>query len=87
MNYRLELSASAKRYLVRAPRPTQLRISHRLEQLCEDPMAALISKALKGPGRIRSSRLGDLRILYTVDEQIYLLSVSRIGPRGDVYRG
>ena len=87
MNYTYRLSKAAERYFGRSDPSTQLRISHRLEQLCEDPLAALISKALKGPGRIRSSRLGDLRILYTVDEQIYLLSVSRIGPRGDVYRG
>jgi mRNA-degrading endonuclease RelE of RelBE toxin-antitoxin system len=46
-----------------------------------------ISKALSGRGGQRSSRVGNLRILYFVNDVVHVLDVTDIGPRGDIYGG
>ncbi len=87
MRYSYSLSRAAERYFGRLPQVQRNRLSHRLEQLCEDPYDASISKALIARSGQRSSRVGDLRILYFVDDTIHVVDVSDIGPRGDIYDG
>jgi mRNA interferase RelE/StbE len=77
-----------ERYVSRLDRRRQREIALRLRLLCEDPYASGISKALHGrlAGQ-RSSNLGNLRIIYEVDDTIRVLDVVDIGPRGDIYKG
>ena len=35
----------------------------------------------------RRARLGSLRILFLVDDEVHIVDVTEIGPRGDVYKG
>ena len=86
MTYELTLSASASSYIRRQPRDIQRRIARRLDQLREDPLDLAHSKPLKSRRGQRSSRIGNLRIIFTVEDVIRLVSVSEIGPRGDIYR-
>ena len=85
MNYTVELSSEAQSYLRRLGPRAKQRIAHRLGQLGEDPFDASMSKPLVGRGGQRSSRIGDLRILYFVDREVRIVDVSDIGPRGGVY--
>ena len=73
------------RYVSRLEPRRQREIALRLRVLCEDPYNAEISKALHGrlAGQ-RSSDLGNLRIIYEVDDTIRVLDVIDIGPRGDI---
>ena len=84
MSYRVELARSARTYLDRLDRPTQERIGRLIDQLMEDPHTA--SKPLTGPGRRRSARVGRYRVIFTVDSGD-IVNISRIGSRGQVYRG
>jgi mRNA-degrading endonuclease RelE of RelBE toxin-antitoxin system len=86
VKYTYTLARSAERYFGRLPVNQRNRISHRLEQLCEDPYDASISKQLAARGGQRSSRVGDLRILYFVEDEIRVVDVTDIGTRGQVYR-
>jgi mRNA-degrading endonuclease RelE of RelBE toxin-antitoxin system len=86
VRYALSLSSSARSYIRRQDRKTQQRLTHRLEQLREDPYDASISKQLAARGGQRSSRVGDLRILYFVEAEIRVVDVTDIGTRGQVYR-
>ncbi len=58
----------------------------RFELLCSDPFNSSYSKRLQG-SELRSSRVGELRIVYAVYEDEILVFIERIGPRGQVYRG
>ncbi len=59
----------------------------RLEEIGSDPYDRLISKALHGRlAGMRSSRVGAYRILYYVDDEVRIVDVTDIGPRGDVYK-
>jgi mRNA interferase RelE/StbE len=60
----------------------------RVELICEDPFNGNVSKPLQGRlDGTRSSRVGELRIIFEVVQGELLVSVVKIGPRGDVYRG
>ena len=84
MTFRYRLSAHAERYLRRAERARQAQLFERIHRICEDPYNPDISKQLHRASRMRTSRVGSLRILYYVEEEIRVVEVAEIGPRGDV---
>lgn len=87
MTWELRFSRSAQSYLARLDARAALRVSQRLDRIAADPRDPSISKPLRHPERARSSRLGDLRIIYyPIDERLLVL-IEPIGPRGEVYRG
>lgn len=82
--YTVRISNPAAAYLERLDGPIRKRIVERLRELAEDPFAH--SKPLAGVGGLRSSRIGDFRIILEVDGDRLLALIVRIGPRGQVYR-
>lgn len=78
------LSQSAASYLKRMSKDTSERITAKLQELCADYSAS--SKQLVNRGGARSARVGNLRILFDVNEKLRRLEVSAILPRGDVYK-
>ena len=87
MIYRVEVSRRPASFLRRAGRALQERLVRRLEELGEDPYDRLVSKPLQGRlAGLRSSRVGAYRILYYVDDEVRVVDVTEIGPRGDVYK-
>lgn len=88
MNYTPALSRESQRDLRQSSTAVRARLTRRIQQLPADPFATNISKALHGPLEgMRSSRVGELRIIYEVVQDRLVISVIRIGPRGDIYRG
>lgn len=85
MTYRLQTSKGADAYLRRLDFATQRRIAARLRQVVAAPYGPH-TKALQGAGRRRSARVGDYRVVYTVNDADRVVDVSAIGPRGQVYR-
>lgn len=83
MKNRVELTRDASNYLRRLDKPTQSRIRQRLHKLGENPFA--VSKSLAGT-HIRSSRVGDFRILFEIHEGRLVVLVLAIGPCGQIYR-
>lgn len=82
--FEVRLSRTAVAYLRRIDRPTRERVMAKLSALAEDPLSA--SKALTNAQGRRSARVGDLRIIFTIDNGAQVVAVSHIGPRGQVYR-
>jgi mRNA interferase RelE/StbE len=86
VSYQVELSVGAQRYLHRLDQATQRRIGLRIDHLVQAPYGR-DSKALRGRRSLRSSRVGEYRIIFTVYDETQTVFVNRIGPRGQVYRG
>jgi mRNA interferase RelE/StbE len=61
------------------------RIRDRLKELALDPFSPRISKSLKMFEGLRSSRVGDWRIIYEVIEDRQVVEVKGIRPRSKVY--
>jgi mRNA interferase RelE/StbE len=84
--YRIELSRQAARYLARLSRSDQERMARRIDQIAGDPYGPH-SKPLTNLAGRRSARVGGYRIIFAVDDETEVVSISDIGPRGQVYRG
>jgi mRNA interferase RelE/StbE len=82
--YRLEVSHTAHRQIVRLPAQTQERVNRAIAGLSENPRPPGSKKLTAREGyRVR---VGDYRILYQVDDGAKLVVIYRVMSRGDVYR-
>ena len=81
--YRVELRPAAVRTLRKINPPMRERIQGAIALLATDPRPPA-SRHLKGrPGR--RVRVGDYRILYTIQDDVLLIVVVTVGHRREVY--
>ena len=81
MKYRIMIQKSAEKFLKKQNKKTQERV---LEAIYKLPQGTDVKK-LRGHDLYRM-RVGNIRILYTVDDVIKVISVEEIDTRGDVYK-
>lgn len=88
MAWRIDLSDTAKKQLSKIGRTEAKRITaflrERLE-LMDDPRQ--LGSALKGTGNLWRYRVGDYRIVASIEDELVRVLVVRIGHRSEVYRG
>jgi mRNA interferase RelE/StbE len=82
--YHLSLASSAERELKKLPGQLIARIVPRLEDLASDPRPSGCKKLKGGDGEWRI-RVGDWRVVYTIDDARLLVEVTRIRNRREVY--
>lgn len=82
--YRVELRPAAVRALKKVPRGDRQRLQGVIALLAEDPRPPA-SRPLSGRPGYRV-RVGDYRILYTIDDGVLLIVVVTLGHRRDVYQ-
>lgn len=83
--YEVILSRRAQRELQRLPPEHLNRIARRLRELEQEPRPSGCRK-LSGSTSDYRVRVGTLRIVYTIDDDLRVVRVFRIRPRGDAYR-
>ncbi len=80
MNYKIVFQKAAIKFLKKQDKKTQERLLTTINQL---PQGTDIKK-LKGLDMYRM-RVGNMRILYTIDDSIKIISIENIDNRGDVF--
>lgn len=80
--YQLVLSKKAKKFMDKMPPVQRARVVVALEKL---PESGDIKPMVGKPGLLRL-RVGDYRVIYTVDGGRLIVLVLEIGNRGDVYK-
>jgi mRNA interferase RelE/StbE len=83
-NYRVELTASATKELKKLPNQIVERVFPRLENLASNPRPSGCKK-LQGGDREWRIRVGDYRVVYTIDDSRLIVQVTRIRHRSEVY--
>jgi mRNA interferase RelE/StbE len=83
-NYRVEVKPSARKELEHLSNKIIARITRCLEALTFNPRPPGCKK-LKGGDNEWRVRVGDYRVVYTINDQEFLLSVTRIRHRSEVY--
>lgn len=85
MTYRVIIVSSARREIDKLPQDTRQRIVARITSLEQDPRP---NGAIKMQGTLNTYRVrvGDYRIVYTIDDGIRVATVTRVGHRREVYR-
>ena len=87
MPYALLVKASAAKELEAIDStPTRRRIVDTIQSLVTDPRPSTCKK-LAGRDAAYRLRVGDYRIVYTVDDQEIIVEIIKIGHRREVYRG
>jgi len=84
MIFTVKLSREAVKVLDCLDRCLESRIREGLHNLENEPSNQ--GKMLKGMEGLRSLRVGDWRILFTLDDDIQVVYVLAIRPRGQAYR-
>ena len=85
MTFSIQISRYADRYFGRLEPRLQIRILSRLNEIAADPFGPH-TKQLKNQQGRRSARVGDIRIIFSVNESDRVVEVSDIAPRGRAYR-
>ena len=83
-SYDLRFTSSAEKELKKLPGQLVARIVPRVENLASNPRPSGCKK-LKGGDREWRIRVGDYRVVYTIDDAGLLVEVTRIRHRSDVY--
>jgi mRNA interferase RelE/StbE len=85
--YRVELSREADRFFRRCAAPLARKLVRCFKSLEQDPRRGNNVKALTGTlaGAYRY-RVGDVRVVYTINDQAVIVFVITIANRGDVYQ-
>ena len=84
--YKLKYRKKARNYLARLPLKIKTVIVSKLHELCLDPDSSIFDiDTLKGGEGFRL-RIGKYRVLYTRDDDYFVIEVIKIRPRGDVYK-
>jgi mRNA interferase RelE/StbE len=83
--YQIEWKRSALKELGRTSDETIARIVHAVEDLSREPFPTGVRKLTSAEHTYRI-RVGDYRVIYTVQENRLIIEIVRVGHRKDVYR-
>ena len=83
MNYRVVITSSAQREIGKLPQDMGDRIIARILSLKQNPRPYGVIK-MKGRESYRL-RVGDYRVIYTVEDTVKIVTVTDVGHRREVY--
>ena len=86
MPYEIALSAAAQKNLDRLQNKIRTRIADALEDLRDEPRPRS-SRKLAGSERLWRIRVGNYRVIYTIEGDELIILVVRVAHRKDAYRG
>lgn len=84
MSYEVLLKPAAQRQLKKLPRNVQGELIAFIERLSQDPRPPGCKK-LKGRQSQYRVRLGDYRVIYSIEEMALVVRVIKVGHRRDIY--
>lgn len=82
MQYKITIEKKAVKFISKQPVPQKERI---LKAIYNLPFVGDI-KAMKGFEGFFRLRVGDYRVIYTVNDDVLLIQVVAVGNRGDIYK-
>jgi mRNA interferase RelE/StbE len=85
LSYRIEVKSSAAKALRKIPKADQKRIADKIDSLAKNPPNPTVTK-MKGNNPFHKVRVGDYRIIYEIQEEVFIILIVKIGHRKDVYK-
>ena len=85
MRYAVRYESAPLKSLGKLPPNIRERIREKVRSLENDPRPPGVKK-LKGMTDYYRIRVGDYRVIYTIEDKILLVIVVQVGHRGEVYR-
>jgi mRNA interferase RelE/StbE len=86
--YTIVVHRRAAGYLKKLSHDQQTRVKHVLNRMKNNPLGLSGIKSMVGDwAGYQRVRIGNIRIIFWIDEDKKVVYVDHIGPRGDVYKG
>ena len=86
MSYTIIIKQQARKKLQSLAKPDRPRIADKINQLGDNPDApGLNVKQLEGEPGWRM-RVGGWRVIFDRQDELKIIAIEKIGPRGDVYK-
>ena len=82
MQYKIDFDKRAVKFIAKQPKPQRERLFNAIYKL---PYIGDI-KAMQGHENYYRLRVGDYRVIYTIDNDVLIIRVIEIGNRGDIYK-
>ncbi len=82
--YKIQVKRSAEKEIGKIPKNDLLKILNKIKSLSDDPHP-IGSLKLTNQEKYRV-RIGNYRILYTVEDKVLMVFVVKVGHRKDIYR-
>lgn len=83
--YTVQMKRDPERIMRRLPADLRQRIQQAINALAENPRHAGVV-AMKGFDSVYRVRVGEWRIVYLIEDDVLLVLVLEVAPRGGVYR-
>ncbi len=83
--YKVELKSSAQKELDKLPKKEQKRISIKIDELETNPFPYGVIK-LSGSDNFFRLRVGNYRIIYTIENDRLVIIILKIGDRKTIYK-
>jgi mRNA interferase RelE/StbE len=85
MPYRVDVAKHAQRQIRNLAPQIQTRVMTRILALGNNPRSADV-KRLAGEDDLYRIRVGDYRVIYTIEDDVLLVLVVSVGHRSEIYR-
>lgn len=85
MNYKIKFAKQAAKQLKALPHQEQQKLKTKIDNLENNPRPSGVVK-LSGEENLYRIRVGNYRIIYSIQDAILLILIVKIGHRKDVYR-
>ena len=82
MKYKIEFDKKAIKFISKQPKPQRERIFKAISMLS---LSGDI-KVMQGHSGYFRLRVGDYRVIYTVDDNVLIVRIIEVGNRGDIYK-
>ena len=85
--YKVKIHKLAAKYYKKLGHKSKKKLNESVTEIIKNPFGSNKIKRLKGrlEGKYRYV-IGNLRIIYSVDEEEKVIYIEAIGPRGDIYK-
>ena len=83
--YRVEFTSAAARKVRKLDRPVRARLLDAIESLTTSPRPDRVKKLTSTENAWRI-RVGDYRIIYSIEDDILVMTVVRVAHRREIYR-
>lgn len=85
MRYEIIIKPSAEKSFAKLPALQQRKIFSAIELLVTNPKPSGVKK-LKSSVELYRIRVGDYRVIYSIENAVLIINVVKIGHRSDIYR-
>lgn len=86
MSYKVKIQKRAAKFLEKIPRKDALKILQVIDALSQDPRPRWIEKIKGVKTDLFRTSWGNYRIIYTIEDDILIVTVFDINARKDVYK-